>query len=55
MAALVLSVAGAAASGSVLGPIGAIVGRLVGAVAGNVIDRALLGKRGATLEARIAD
>jgi hypothetical protein len=31
MAALVLSVAGAAAGSAVLGPIGAIVGRLVGA------------------------
>jgi hypothetical protein len=43
MAALVLSIAGAAAGSSVLGPIGAIVGRLVGAVAGNVIDQALFG------------
>jgi hypothetical protein len=56
MAALLLSVAGAAAGGSVLGPIGAIVGRLVGALAGNVIDRALLGGRNATLEGpRLAD
>jgi hypothetical protein len=45
MAALVLSVAGAAAGGAVLGPIGVIVGRLVGAAAGNVIDRALFGAR----------
>ena len=45
MAALVLSIAGAAAGSSVLGPIGAIVGRLVGAVAGNVIDQALFGGR----------
>jgi hypothetical protein len=42
MAALVLSIAGAAAGNAALGPLGAIVGRLVGAVAGNVINRALL-------------
>ncbi len=41
MAALVLSVAGKAAGSALLGPTGAIVGRLVGAVVGNVIDRAL--------------
>ena len=41
MAALVLSVAGAALGSSVFGPIGAIAGRLVGALAGNAIDRAL--------------
>src|SRR5437762_12599558 len=41
MAALVLSVAGAAAGGAVFGPAGAIAGRLVGAVGGNLIDRAL--------------
>src|ERR1019366_3816667 len=45
MAALVLSIAGAAAGSSVLGPVGAIVGRLIGAVAGNVIDQALFGAR----------
>jgi GTA TIM-barrel-like domain/Putative phage tail protein len=45
MAALVLSIAGAAAGGSVLGPVGAIAGRLIGALAGNVIDRALFGGR----------
>jgi hypothetical protein len=45
MAALVLSVADAAAGSAVLGPVGAIVGRLVGAVAGNVIDQALFGAR----------
>ena len=44
MAALVLSVAGAAAGGAVFGPAGAIAGRLVGALAGNVIDRALFGR-----------
>ncbi len=42
MAALLLSAAGAAAGG-VLGPAGAIAGRLVGAVAGHAIDRALFG------------
>src|SRR5947199_10064794 len=41
MAALVLSVAGAAAGGAVFGPAGAIAGRLVGAIGGNLIDRAL--------------
>jgi len=45
MAALFLAVAGAAAGGSVLGPVGAIFGRLVGALAGNVIDQALFGGR----------
>jgi phage tail tape-measure protein len=45
MAALVLSIAGAAAGSSKIGPVGAIVGRLVGAVAGNVIDQALFGAR----------
>jgi hypothetical protein len=45
MAALVLSIADAAAGSAVLGPVGAIVGRLVGAVAGNVIDQALFGAR----------
>jgi Gene Transfer Agent (GTA)-like protein/putative tail protein len=50
MAALVLSVAGAAAGEAAFGPMGPIVGRLIGAVAGNVIDRALFGKRGASFE-----
>jgi len=50
MAALLLSVAGAAAGNAVFGATGAIAGRLVGAVAGNVIDRALFGKRGASFE-----
>jgi hypothetical protein len=45
MAALVLSAAGAAAGKSIFGPAGAIAGRLIGAVAGNAIDRALLGSR----------
>jgi len=57
MAALVLSVADAAAGSAVLGPVGAIVGRLVGAVAGNVIDQALFGaRRNVSLEGpRLAD
>src|SRR5471032_2403266 len=57
MAALFLAVAGAAAGGSVLGPLGAIFGRLVGALAGNVIDQALFGgRRQATLEGpRLSD
>jgi hypothetical protein len=42
MAALVLSVAGAAA-GSVFGPAGAIVGRIAGALVGNIIDQKLFG------------
>src|SRR5437764_6178660 len=41
MAALVLSVAGAAVGGAVFGPAGAIAGRIVGAIGGNLIDRAL--------------
>jgi hypothetical protein len=43
MAALVLSVAGAAAGSALFGPAGAIVGRIAGAVAGNVIDHSLFG------------
>jgi hypothetical protein len=42
MAALVLSVAGAAA-GSAFGPAGAIAGRIAGALAGSVIDQSLFG------------
>jgi hypothetical protein len=45
MAALVLSAAGAAAGTTVFGPAGAIAGRLVGAIAGNAIDRALFASR----------
>ena len=41
MAALVLSTVGNAAGTSLFGPTGAIVGRLVGALAGNAIDRVL--------------
>src|SRR3954470_19493146 len=43
MAALVLSVAGAAVRGAVGGPAGAIAGRLAGAIGGSFIDRALFG------------
>ena len=43
MAALVLSFAGAAAGGTLFGSAGAIAGRLIGAIAGNVIDRTLFG------------
>jgi hypothetical protein len=45
MAALVLSAAGASAGTAVFGPAGAIAGRLVGALAGNAIDRALFASR----------
>ena len=45
MAALVLSAAGAATGNAVFGPVGAIAGRLVGALAGNAIDRALFANR----------
>jgi len=43
MAALLLSVAGAAAGSAIFGPVGAIAGRLVGALAGNALDRSLFG------------
>jgi hypothetical protein len=45
MAALALSIAGAAAGNAVFGPTGAIVGRLAGALAGNAIDQVLFGTR----------
>ena len=46
MAALLLSFAGASLGGALLGPLGVVGGRLVGAIAGSVIDRTLLsGKR----------
>lgn len=45
MAALLLSTVGSAVGKSVFGPTGAIVGRLIGAVAGNAIDHALFGTR----------
>lgn len=41
MAALALSMAGAAAGGAIFGPTGAIAGRLIGALAGNAIDQVL--------------
>jgi hypothetical protein len=43
MAALILSVAGAAGGSALFGPLGAIAGRIVGAVGGAVIDGALFG------------
>jgi hypothetical protein len=43
MASLLLSVAGAAAGGAIFGPVGAIAGRLIGALGGNVIDNVLFG------------
>jgi hypothetical protein len=57
MAALVLSVAGAAAGKAVFGPAGAIAGRLIGALAGNAIDQVLFAsKRERTLDGpRLAD
>src|SRR3954466_15034883 len=42
MAALVLSVAGAAA-GAVFGPAGAVAGRIAGALVGNIVDKKLFG------------
>ena len=45
MAALLLSAGGAALGKSLFGPSGAIIGRIVGAVAGNAIDQALFGSR----------
>lgn len=45
MAALALSVAGSAAGSAVFGPAGAIGGRLIGALAGNLIDQYLFGSR----------
>jgi hypothetical protein len=44
MAALLLSVAGAAAGGALFGPVGAIGGRLIGALVGNVVDQRLFGR-----------
>jgi len=56
MAALVLSVAGAAAGGAIFGPAGAIAGRLAGAIGGNLIDRALFGGSERNIEGpRLAD
>ena len=56
MAALALSIAGAAAGNAVFGPTGAIAGRLIGALAGNAIDQALFGRRERALEGpRLSD
>ena len=56
MAALVLSVAGAAVGGAVFGPAGAIAGRIVGAIGGNLIDQSLLGGGQRNVEGpRLAD
>ncbi|MEA2935276.1 MAG: hypothetical protein QOD74_1922, partial [Variibacter sp.] len=56
MASLVLSFAGAAAGSALFGPIGAIAGRLAGAIAGNLIDHALLGPRAQSTEGpRLSD
>jgi hypothetical protein len=56
MAALVLSVAGSAIGGSLFGPAGALAGRLVGAIAGNLIDKSLFGGSERQVEGpRLAD
>ncbi|MBX6426739.1 MAG: glycoside hydrolase/phage tail family protein [Variibacter sp.] len=55
MAALVLSLAGAAAGSSLFGPFGAIAGRIVGAVAGSLIDQALFGGKRQVEGPRLAD
>jgi hypothetical protein len=57
MAALVLSVAGQAAGGALFGPIGAIAGRVVGALGGGLIDQSLFaGRRDASLQGpRLSD
>jgi hypothetical protein len=47
MATLVLQAAGTAVGG-LFGPVGAILGRAAGAVAGNVLDQQLFGARGTT-------
>ncbi len=55
MAALVLSLAGAAAGSSLFGAAGAIAGRIVGAVAGSLIDQALFGTKRQVEGPRLAD
>jgi hypothetical protein len=56
MAALVLSVAGAAIGGAVFGLAGAIAGRIVGAIGGNLIDQSLFGGGERNLQGpRLAD
>src|SRR4029079_18348190 len=54
MATMVLQYAGAAA-GSLLGPVGAMIGRAAGAMAGSVIDNALFGKSGTAKGPRLDD
>ncbi len=46
MASLVLSLAGASLGSALLGPVGAVGGRLVGALAGSLIDRSLFASQG---------
>lgn len=48
MATILFQAAGAAL-GSVFGPVGAIIGRAAGALAGSMVDRALIGGGGATV------
>ena len=56
MAALALSIAGAAAGSALFGPTGAIAGRLIGALAGNAIDQVLFGRLERVLEGpRLSD
>lgn len=55
MAALVLSVAGAAVGSALLGPIGVIAGRIVGALAGNFVDQMLFGNARGTQGPRLSD
>jgi hypothetical protein len=44
MATILLSAAGAAIGGSILGPVGAMLGRAAGAYAGSLVDQRLFGK-----------
>ena len=48
MATILFQAAGAAL-GSVFGPVGAIIGRAAGALAGSMVDRALIGGSGTTI------
>ena len=43
MATLVLQYAGQALGGMIAGPVGAVIGRAAGAIAGNMVDQSLLG------------
>ncbi|MBB5046541.1 hypothetical protein HNR60_001289 [Rhodopseudomonas rhenobacensis] len=54
MAALVLSIAGGAV-GALFGPVGAIAGRLAGALVGNAVDRSLFGSDRKVEGPRLAD